>query len=82
MIDSRLTVELSFEAEGEPRLSAMVRRDRTLQFARSEVLHPPYTPAGIGAAVGALVRAWLAPELAQDALQAFEATFVSLTDPL
>jgi len=79
-MDERLTIELKLADSGEPQISCMVRRGRTLVFARSGWLKPPYSTLGIAGGVHSLVRAWLAPELAPDASQAFTATWEAVTD--
>lgn len=77
----RLSLEITVHDDGALTLGAMVRRGRTLTFARVGVLLEPYTPQGASEAARAMVRSFLSPELAPEADEALVAVFEALTQP-
>lgn len=76
-----LTLSVEVHDDGNVLLGALVSRGRQLHFCRTAIPHQPWTSSSLSQATRALTRSFLTPELAEDADQAFEATFEALTDP-
>jgi hypothetical protein len=80
-VGSSLQLRFVIDDDGVVMLSMFSTASNVLEQARIAVLKEPFTSMSVAATAHALVRTWLAPELATDAADALWSTFDALTTP-